>query len=264
MSIPDEWRVVLDVLREKPAGLFTDIDGTISPIAPTPGEARVLPEAAEALAALVPKLSVVGAVTGRATQYAYEMVGVPGMLYTGNHGLEEMEDGVIRLIPEAEPYAGKVHVVFEQARPQVSVPGLLWEDKGITGSVHYRQAPDKQLAEQEIVGVLRPLAEGAGMRLYEGRMIVELRPALNLGKGAAIRRLVERQGLRGCAFLGDDITDTEGFRVLREMREAGRVRAVCVGVLSAETPPAVLELADVTVEGVPAVAALLEWLSHNL
>lgn len=258
------WAAVLDVLREKPAGLFTDVDGTISPIAPTPEEARVLPEAAQALSALASSLAVVAAVTGRAASQAYEMVGVPGILYTGNHGLEELSDGAARLVPEAEPYDGRVRRLFDQARGSVSAQGVIWEDKGVTGSVHYRKAPDPCAAAEQILEALGPLVEGSGLALHPGRMIVEVRPALNLGKGAAIRRLIERHGLRGCAFLGDDVTDTDGFRMLRDLREAGRLRAVNIGVLSAEIPSAVLELADVTLSGVPEAAELLAWLSRNL
>lgn len=263
--LPSEhWETVLEALLERPSGLFTDIDGTISPVAPTPDEARVDPEAADALAALAPRLDVVAAITGRATRYACDMVGVPELVYTGNHGLEEMVDGDLRLVPEAEPYAGMIAGLFARGREAVSAPGVLWEDKGVTGAVHYRQAPDPVRAHAEIVRALRPLVEGTGFALHQGRMIVEVRPTTGLDKGSAARRLIHRYALRGCVFLGDDVTDTDAFRALREMREADGLRAVCVGVLSAETPAAVLELADVTVEGVPGVVELLRWLGRNL
>lgn len=264
-AIPSEdWEVVLEALMRSPAGLLTDIDGTISSVAPTPDEARVDPEAAQTLKALVPKLALVAAITGRGTQYASDMVGVSGMVYAGNHGLEDMLDGQITLVPEAIPFVGKVAKVFAEARPQVSSSGVLWEDKGITGSVHYRQAADHEKARDEITRVLAPLASQVGLALHEGRMIVELRPAVNLNKGGAVRRLVQRFSLQGVVFLGDDVTDTDAFRVLHELRAHGDVSAVCVGVLSAETPPAVVDLADVTVSGVPGVVELLKWLDRNL
>lgn len=264
-ALPSEdWEPVLEALLERPSGLFTDIDGTISPVAPTPDEARVDPEAVEALAALAPLLDVVAAITGRGARYAYDMVDVPELVYVGNHGLEEMADGELQLVPEAAPYEGQIAPVFARAREAVSAPGVLWEDKGVTGSVHYRQAPDPVRAQAEIVRALQPLVEGTGFALHEGRMIVEVRPATGLDKGSAARRLIRRYALRGCVFLGDDVTDTDAFRVLREMRDADGLRAVCVGVLSAETPAAVRELADVTVNGVPGVVELLRWLGRNL
>jgi trehalose 6-phosphate phosphatase len=261
---PESWELVFDALALTPSGLFTDIDGTISPIAPTPDEAKVEPEAAELLGVLSKRLAVVAAITGRGTEYARTMVGVPGLLYSGNHGLEELVDGEVTLIPEVREYAGRLDEIFTEARPRVSTPGLLWEAKSVTGTVHYRLAPDPESVQEELIGVLQPIAEAQGFRLHEGRMIVELRPAVELGKGAAARRLIERHGLRGCVFLGDDVTDVDAFRVLREMRDAGQLTAVSVGVTSAETPPTVLELADVTVPGVPGVVELLNWLERNL
>ncbi|MDQ3327264.1 MAG: trehalose-phosphatase [Chloroflexota bacterium] len=264
MIVRENWEIVFDALALKPSGLFTDIDGTISAVAPTPDEASVDPEAAELLAVLSSRLSVVAAITGRATEYARDMVGVPSLLYSGNHGLEEVVDGEVLLIPEVRPYAGRLGQIFAEARPNVTASGLLWEEKSVTGTVHFRQSPDPVAAQEELIRVLRPVADRHGFVLHEGRMIIELRPEIELGKGAAARRIIERHGLHGCVFIGDDVTDVDAFRMLRAMRDAGQVAAVCVGVTSAETPASVLELADVTVPGVPGVIELLNWLERNL
>lgn len=258
------WLPALLALQERPAGLFTDVDGTISPIAPTPDEASVLPEAREALVRLSRTLSVVAAITGRASARAREMVGAPGVLYVGNHGLEELAGGRVELLSEARPHAPAVARVLAEATRALRSPGVLVEDKGVTGSVHYRLAPDPGAALREILVTLRPLAEREGLALHEGRMVVEVRPPVALGKGAAARRLVDRHGLRGCVFLGDDVTDTDAFRTLGRLREERGLRSVSVGVLSAETPPLVAELSDLHVEGVEGVVRLLTWLADNL
>ncbi|HEU0028103.1 MAG TPA: hypothetical protein VFQ25_13400, partial [Ktedonobacterales bacterium] len=49
----------------RPRGLFSDVDGTISPIAATPGEARLAPGALEALTAARRRFAAVGLVSGR-------------------------------------------------------------------------------------------------------------------------------------------------------------------------------------------------------
>lgn len=263
-SLPDGWGLALDALRLRPAGLFTDIDGTLSPVAPTPDEARVAPEAREALGRLVGKVELVAAITGRDPRNAAGMVGLPGIAYIGNHGLEELTDGATQLAPEAEQYAGRIAPIFSEARSRVRTPGVIYEDKNVTGSVHYRQAPDPERARVELVAALAPLVEDAGLALHQGRMILEIRPATNLSKGTAACRLVERHNLKGCIFLGDDTTDTDAFRTLREMRSVHDLRAVCVGVLSPETPPAILQLSDFTVDGVQGVVGLLIWLEENL
>lgn len=261
---PEVWRLPLEALRRTPSGLFTDIDGTISPIAPTPDEARVVPEAGYLLGALASRLRVVAAISGRAPEYAAAMVGAPALVYVGNHGLEEFTGGKPSPIPEAARYTPRIAALIAGAREQLTIPGLIWEDKRATGAVHYRKTDDPQLARAEILRVLAPLAEREGLALHEGRMVIEVRPPVNLGKGAAVRRLVERYGLTGCVFIGDDVTDTDAFRALREMRALNNLQAACVGVLSAETPPALLELSDITVDGVPGVVELLGWFAERL
>ncbi|MDQ3856450.1 MAG: trehalose-phosphatase, partial [Chloroflexota bacterium] len=173
-------------------------------------------------------------------------------------------NGEVHLVPDAAPYAGKVAPLLDQVRARVDAQGVVYEDKGITGSVHYRTAEDPEATKRQLLEILQPLVSGTGLAVHEGRMVLEIRPEVTLGKGAAVRRLVETHGLQGCVFAGDDTTDTDAFRALRDLRASGSVRAACVGVLSPETPPAVLELSDFTVDGVPGVVELLSWLEGQL
>src|SRR5947209_20250754 len=75
--------------RTERLGLVTDIDGVISPIAPTPKEAVVTECCRELLAALTERLPLVAILTGRAVDDARRMIDIPGLVYIGNHGLEE-------------------------------------------------------------------------------------------------------------------------------------------------------------------------------
>ena len=95
-------------------------------------------------------------------------------------------------------------------------------------------------------------------------MIFEVRPALAVNKGTAIRELAQDLGLRGIVFFGDDVTDVDAFRALRELREAGEAATLRVGVLGPETSPAVLAEIDMSVDGVPACAATLIALAARL
>src|SRR5215207_1528269 len=83
----------LMVLRQTPSALVTDIDGTISGIAPTPAEAMVDPGAKAALGMLMERLATVAVVSGRAPQDGAAMVGLPELTYVGNHGLERIVHG---------------------------------------------------------------------------------------------------------------------------------------------------------------------------
>ncbi|HEX5991190.1 MAG TPA: trehalose-phosphatase [Thermomicrobiales bacterium] len=258
----------LEVLRQKPSAVVTDIDGTVSPIAPTPAEAMVDPGAKAALALLAERLTAVAVVSGRAPHDGEAMVGLPELIYVGNHGLERIARGTPWTHPvaaAAQPAIATALAEIESAaRAAADVPWLLVENKGVTGTIHYRLAPDQMGAAALLEPVARAAAERHGLRLTLGRMIFEVRPALAVNKGTAIRDLAQDLDLRGIVFFGDDVTDVDAFRALRELREVGEAATLRVGVLGPDTSPAVLAEIDMSVDGVPACAATLIALAARL
>jgi trehalose 6-phosphate phosphatase len=258
----------LAVLRETPSALVTDIDGTISAIAATPFEAVVDPVALTALARLADRLAVVAVVSGRASEVGAAMVGLHGLIYIGNHGMERIVRGAPWTHPTAEAARGALAAALAEietgVRAQEEAPWLLIENKGVTGTVHYRLAPDHEAAARMLEPLALVAAERHGLRVSPGRMIVELRPALPVNKGTAIRDLCDDLGLRGIVFFGDDVTDVDGFRGLRALREEGAAATLSVGVLGAETPPEVIAETDLTVAGVPACAMTLLAIAARL
>ena len=258
----------MEVLRQTPSAVITDIDGTISAIAPTPAEAMVDPGAKAALALLAERLTAVAVVSGRAPQDGAAMVGLPELIYVGNHGLERIARGTPWTHPvaaAAQPAVAAALAEIERAaRAAGDVPWLIVENKGVTGTVHYRLAPDQIAAAALLEPLARAAADRHGLRLTPGRMIFEVRPALAVNKGTAIRELAHDLGLCGIVFFGDDVTDVDAFRALRELREANEAATLRVGVLGPDTSPAVLAEIDTSVEGVPACAATLIALAARL
>jgi trehalose 6-phosphate phosphatase len=258
----------MEVLRQTPSAVVTDIDGTVSAIAPTPAEAMVDPGAKAALALLAERLAAVAVVSGRAPQDGAAMVGLPELIYVGNHGLERIARGTPWTHPVAAAarpsIAAALTEIESAARAGDDVPWLLVENKGVTGTIHYRLAPDQTAAAALLEPLARAAADRHGLRLTLGRMIFELRPALAVNKGTAIRELAQDLGLRGIVFFGDDVTDIDAFRALRELRDAGEAATLRVGVLGPETLPAVLAAIDMSVDGVPACAATLIALAARL
>jgi trehalose 6-phosphate phosphatase len=258
----------MDVLRQTPSAVVTDIDGTVSAIAPTPAEAMVDPGAKAALALLAERLAAVAVVSGRGPQDGAAMVGLPELIYVGNHGLERIARGTPWTHPvaaAAQPsIAAALAEIESAARSVADMPWLLIENKGVTGTVHYRLAPDQIAAAALLEPLARSAADRHGLRLTLGRMIFEVRPALAVNKGTAIRELAQDLGLRGIVFFGDDVTDVDAFRALRELREAGEAATLRVGVLGPDTSPAVLAEIDLSVVGVPACAATLIALAARL
>ncbi|MFN8591219.1 MAG: trehalose-phosphatase [Thermomicrobiales bacterium] len=212
--------------------MVTDIDGTINPIAPTPAEAMVDPGARAALQRLAARLAAVASLRARSAAGA-AMVELPELIYVGNHGLERIVRGEAWTHPVAAASAtghrrragrdrhrgaGVRQSRLARSRTRAS-PGpftIAWR------TIHSRRRRCKPF--------VRETAARHGLRVTSGRMIFELRRNLAVNKGSAIRDLVHDLGLRSVVFFGDDVTDVDAFRALREMRAHG-VATLRVGVL---------------------------------
>lgn len=247
---------VVGLLRGGRAGLVTDVDGTISPIVERPEQAIVLPGAREALARLANRLALVAVVSGRTVADARKLVGVDGLTYVGNHGLEILSERGPELVPEARPWVPRIAAVLDDVARMHAIPGVLIENKGATASLHYRMTPDPDQARRELLAILARRAITSGLRIEEGRMVINLLPPLTVTKGSAVSWLVREHRLERLVYLGDDITDAHAFRALAVLRQSG-VRTLGIGVVAPETPPSVRQLADACVASVREVAELL-------
>jgi trehalose 6-phosphate phosphatase len=70
-------------------------------------------------------------------------------------------------------------------------------------------------------------------------------------------------GVTAAIYAGDDRTDLDAFRRLRELREDGELAtAVCVGVASPEAPPELAEESDLLVDGPEGWRQILEALAE--
>jgi trehalose 6-phosphate phosphatase len=108
------------------------------------------------------------------------------------------------------------------------------------------------------------LADAGGLRLTEGRLVLELRPPVRGNKGTALAALVDDYALAGVVFLGDDVTDLDAIAELRRLRDAGRTVGLAVGVVASESPPALREAVDLAAPGVDGAAALLAAVADQL
>ncbi len=259
---------IREALSRSPCGLITDVDGTIAPITSTPEETVVSPRCRRALSSLVPRLSLVAVLTGRAARTARDMVDVDGAVYRGNHGLETWREGRLEARPEAARHSDAVHAVAEELRRTLEtpglLPGLLVEDKGVSASFHYRLSPNPEQARADVLDALARSPEAGGMVVTEGKLVVELRPPVRVDKGTSLRELAEEYGLRGLVCLGDDTTDVDAFRALRALSAEGACDGLSIGVLGDDTPEAVTREADLLLAGVAEVEELLEWLARSV
>jgi trehalose 6-phosphate phosphatase len=252
------------MLRVSPAALLSDFDGTLSPVAATPNAAVIAPGVAESLRALATRVDLVGIVTGRGANDAMTKVAVPELVYVGNHGLEWVENGNHHVHPAgagAESALPDALREIEQALvARVPLDGVIFENKVYSASIHYRLAADPQHTGEVLHEIVNDVARAYGLWVSPGKMVVELRPGERINKGSAVRRLAGEHECRALVFLGDDVTDTDAFIVLRELREESDVLTCSVGVLTADTHPLVVDHSDYLLDGVTDVAAVLEEL----
>jgi trehalose 6-phosphate phosphatase len=254
-------------LRAEPAraAILTDVDGTLAPIVRRPEQAVVPSRASELLARLSDRYGLVGCVSGRRAEEARRLVGVEGIAYAGNHGLELLLPGdrALRFDPSLQGREGVAAAfISELGAEALSERGLRLEDKGPIQALHWRGVEDERGAEAR-AHEIAATAGRAGLEPRWGRKVLELRPPGGGGKDAAVAALLATAGARAVVYAGDDRTDLDAFRRLRELHEAGELEvAVCVGVASDEGPPEIAEEADLTVDGPAGWLTLLEALAE--
>lgn len=257
----------LEFLRADPAraAILTDVDGTLAPIAERPEEAAVPERATELLQGLSGRFGLVGCISGRQALEARRLVGVDGIAYAGNHGLELLlpGDGAPRLDPAlGGQERSAIEFIGGLDPEELTAAGLRREDKGPIQALHWRGADDERGAEARA----HEIAAEAGRAKLEprwGRKVLELRPVGGGGKDAAVAALLATDGVKAAVYAGDDRTDLDAFRRLRELRDEGELETcVCVGVISPEAPPELSEEADLFVDGPQGWLAMLEKLAE--
>ncbi len=259
------------VLAQRPLGLVFDIDGTLSPIAQVSDEARLYPGMAQLLEEAQRHESVhVGIITGRGLENGAAIVDVEGLTYIGIHGLE-WSDGLparhkVQVLPEALAYRAAGKALLDLTEQHLDVlPGIYIQRKRVGGTVHYRLSPNPEQVRTRLFSLLKEPARRLNMRLTEGKLALEIRVPLevDVGKGGALLRFVQRFGLQGVVFAGDDRTDLDAILEIPHLRQKGRA-ALSIVVQHADTPPELLTHSDITVQGVEGMAALLKRIVESL
>lgn len=254
-------------------GLFSDLDGTLSAIASSPEAAVVLPEVRGLLGEARGVFDLVAVVSGRPALEAARLAQVPGVVYSGNHGLERVQlaensRGPRASAPrEVHPEAARYERAIDETLVNIKTAlgrrfsGIWIEPKGVTGSIHLRAVAEPEAAEAAVYALAQQLGAPHGLRVTRGRRVIELRPPVEADKGTAVASLIREHDLGGAIYIGDDQTDLDAFRMLRALEHsAGGMSNVAVAVLSPEAPEELAESADVRLAAEEQVPAFLSWL----
>ena len=196
--------------------LFLDFDGTLVDLEDDPTQVLVEPELRRAVAAARNFLGgALAMVSGRPISQVDKRFAPDHHAVAGIHGLERRSaQGVGR------------HATTSEALQQAAVrlqdsfahePRIHIEDKAGALAVHYRQVRAAAGHIHQVVeSVGRDLAPG--YRVLAGSDVVELVPAY-ANKGNAVREFMVEPPFAGRlpVFVGDDITDLDGFEAVRSL-----------------------------------------------
>ncbi|CAI0413720.1 unnamed protein product [Linum tenue] len=203
--------------RNKKIAVFLDYDGTLSPIVDDPDQALMSEEMRSAVRN-VAKYFPTAIISGRSRDKVYELVGLRELYYAGSHGMDIMGP-TIQTVPtdhhlnscveSTTDQQGKEVNLFQPAREFISmidevfrtlventkdIKGSKVENHKFCTSVHYRNVDEK---------------------------VLEVRPEIEWDKGKAVEFLLESLDLSDVEnvlpiYIGDDRTDEDAFKVLRQ------------------------------------------------
>ncbi len=196
--------------------LFLDVDGTLLDIAPHPDGVAVSPGLKGVLdTAFRLNGGAVALISGRSLSDLDHLFGPMRFPAAGQHGLERRDSTghVMRLDDTLDRLNRAVHALEVQARDH---KGVLVEHKGLSTALHYRRAPaSREWVHRTMQALLEEL--GPEFQLVMGKMVCELRPG-GRDKGTAIADFMTELPFAGRmpVFIGDDVTDEDGFLVVNQ------------------------------------------------
>lgn len=226
-SLWTAWPAVQRRLAAAPHWLLCfDLDGTLAPLASHPAQVRLPAITRRLLRQLARQPGVwVGVVSGRALREVRRCVGLPGLCYVGNHGLELAGPTLRYVNPVALACRPLIQQLARLLTPALrAVPGAWVENKGLTLSVHYRAVarPALLVLRTRVLALVGPFQEQRRVRVTFGKCVIEVRPAVRWTKGTILQWLWARCQAFGGAegtlplYIGDDETDEDAFAAVRE------------------------------------------------
>ena len=200
-----------------------DFDGTLSETVDNPEDARALPKSRAAVIDLLALADTrVAVVSGRALASLERVAQLPSSVaLVGSHGSEFRVDGK-ESGPELDAgqrdLLNRLYVTLAGVASHID--GVRIEQKPSGCGLHTRLCTreDAALAQKQALHVVSELDDGA-----EGEQQVSSRYGKDIleftlhaaDKGTALERLREQLAASAVLFIGDDVTDEDGFRVMR-------------------------------------------------
>jgi trehalose 6-phosphate phosphatase len=207
--------------RGEPPTVFLDYDGTLTRIVRHSERAflsKSMRQAVQKLAARAP----VAILSGRDLDDVRRRVDIEGIIYAGSHGFDIAGPRGLRKQVATE-FLPMLDAAEKELREKLAaIRGALLERKRFSIAAHYRQATKSGVTEitQAVDGTV---ARHHKLRRIDGKKVYELQPDIDWDKGKAVLWLLETSGLESRSggirpiYIGDDNTDEDAFRALKQL-----------------------------------------------
>jgi len=208
------------ILSAAEVELFLDYDGTITPIQKTPSEAVLAPDTIHLLQQLIQLPDVrVTIVTGRSMKDIRNFVTLEDIRLVANHGFHIYQNKSEWIHPDALSSRPKMHQLQNILQNALdSFSNVFVEDKQFTLSVHYRNVIAQNVPFVKELTIKTVSVFDPELIITEGKEVLEVRPAVEWGKGHAVRKLLNEHQYPSNSlkiYIGDDKTDEDAFKALK-------------------------------------------------
>jgi trehalose 6-phosphate phosphatase len=209
--------------------LFFDYDGTLSPIVADPKKAFLDEQIKQALIELSnkPHTEVI-IVTGRSYAAISGFIGIDKLLYITNHGNMTIQNGKIIEKTDHFKQIKELRNAYENLLTEIQNidKSVYLEEKEVSTAFHYRNVSsiEHEQIEEQIITLINKHLGAHQVKIKTGKKVIEIFPtASDQNKGTAIARTFEqlRQNEKSVFsfFIGDDVTDEDGFEVLNHFSQ---------------------------------------------
>jgi len=228
-SVLERFSDIMQQVKGKQLAVFLDYDGTLTPIVRDP-DAAVMSEAMRGALREVASMLPTAIISGRCVEKVVGFVKLRELFYAGSHGLDIQgpEEGLCKLqdpsmcsYQPAAAFYTTMNLVYDALVEAVKhIPGSNVEHNKYCVSTHFRNcAPEDWEAVEALVQDV--VARFEGLCITMGKKVFEVRPNVPWNKGKALLFLLEKLGVKSSdeaitLYIGDDITDEDAFKVLRE------------------------------------------------
>lgn len=199
--------------------IFSDYDGTLTPIVKRPEEAFLNADMQQVLNELSQRLKIV-IISGRDRKCVRELVNLPHLIYVGDHGLD-MEDSSQSLIDsqKLDNYLSSINQIRHDLWQKLSdVSRIQFEPKKFTLAIHYRNI-ESQHEQAVITTVEQVIKNYPDLKIVYGKKVLEIYPNIDWHKGKALNAIFSQMQFSSDVvplYMGDDLTDENAFRALPE------------------------------------------------